>query len=403
MTTEYNSTLLFAAISICLQNIPVIVMLSIRKDISSYFYVYFVDVVCPWSIMKSERATNMLDDYKYSIGRLVVYEHTDPKLPKQSYGHYGHQKTVGEVLAVEMNHNPLPHWVYTIQNLRNGEVIQIGQEFIKFAMAVGKQNKKSGRKYSERRIEDAVLAEMIAKALSNPARENILQSALRDILYKEELTNRAYREGAELPVYSGDYIRIRGDLRKEIENVHNHYAKILHVSPSDIAGIENADAKPGHPTVYRTLKKYKVLTSEQIETEIYDAEIKLFYTAHSRKTILNWRAATLLAETFNDEPPYKLEYEYLSDHIFTRDEFKGKKRSELCETLASMLYVKGRIGWRDYQRRHQFFAATPKSHIIDNLLEISRFDYRKNRNMTAEEIVQKQQDCYKLRRLLKSG
>ena len=41
-----------------------------------------------------------------------------------------------------------------------------------------------------------------------------------------------------------------------------------------------------------------MVTSEGIEGDVYDAEIKLFYTANSRKTVLNWRAATLLAEAF---------------------------------------------------------------------------------------------------------
>lgn len=344
----------------------------------------------------------MLDDYKYSIGRLVVYEHTEPKLPRQSYGSYGHARTVGEIIAVDMDPNPEPHWIYQLRNSRNSEITRVPEEQIKFATSIGKQNKKTPRRYVERRIEDGVLAEMIAKALSNPGRESLLRSALQDILHKEEIFEKVSREGANLPVFPGDYIRIRGDLRAELEQYHSHYAKILSVEPSDIAGIENPDAQPGQPRIYRTLKKYKVITSEKVEAIIYDAEIKIFYTANSRKTILNWRAATLLAETFKDDPPYKLEYEYLSDHVFTREELKGKKRAELSEMLASMMYVKGRIGLRDYQRRNQLFTATPKTHLIDNILEVSRFDYRKNRNMTQEEIVHKQQDCYKLRRLLKS-
>ena len=55
-----------------------------------------------------------------------------------------------------------------------------------------------------------------------------------------------------------------------------------------------------------------------------------------------------------------MEYEFLADHIFTREELKGKPRTELSQTLASLLYVKGKMGWRDYQRRNQFFAGTPR-------------------------------------------
>lgn len=344
----------------------------------------------------------MLDDYKYSIGRLVVYRHSEPKLPRQSYGHHGSERTVGEVLGVDMVPNPNPHWVYTIRNVRNQEISRIDEGQVKFATAVGRYWKKINTKSAERKSEDGALAEMIAKALSNPDRARILGSALRDLLRREDISARASEEGVKLPVMVGDYIRVRGDLRTEIEHIHNHYAKVLKVEPSDVAGIENPESRPGQPRLYRTLKKYHIITTEGIESDIYDAEVRLFYTANGRKTILNWRAATLLAEAFKDEPPYKLEYEYLSDHIFTRDELESKSRSELAQMLASMLYVKGRMGWRDYQRRSQFFAGTPKSHLLDEILEVSRFDSRRNRFMTCEEITIRQKDAYRLRRLLKS-
>ncbi|MCX8053725.1 MAG: hypothetical protein N3B12_07945, partial [Armatimonadetes bacterium] len=198
-------------------------------------------------------------------------------------------------------------------------------------------------------------------------------------------------------------IRVRGDLRRESDPLHNHYAKILSVEPADIAGIENPFAKPGQPRIYRTLKKYKVLSSEGIEADIYDVEVKLFYTAHGRKTVLNWRAATLLAEAFGDDPPYNVEYDYLSEHIFTREELKPMKRSELANLLASALYVKGKLGWRDYQRRGQLFAGIPKSHLIDQILEISRFDARRNRSMSREEIAARRRASLKLERLLKES
>ena len=342
----------------------------------------------------------MLDDYKYSIGRLVVYEHTNPTLPRQSYGQHGHERTIGEVLAVDMIPIPQPHWLYTIRNIRNGEMSKAEEGRIKFATSAGKQWKKNPRKVSERKAEDGALAELIAKALSNPERESLLRSTLKEMIYKEEMAAKVAREGAVLPVYPGDYIRVRGDLRKDIESLHNHYAKVLSVDSADIAGIENPDWKAGQPRVFRTLKKYKIITSECQEMDVYDAEIKLFYTANGRKTILNWRAATLLAETFGDEPPYKLEYEYLAEHVFTREELGSMKRSELAQTLASILYVKGKLGWRDYQRRNAYFAAVPKTHLIDNVLEASRFDARRNRLMTDEEITCRQKECFKLRRLL---
>ncbi|MCE5323548.1 hypothetical protein LLG46_09580 [bacterium] len=344
----------------------------------------------------------MLDDYKYSIGRLVVYRHTEPKLPKQSYGHHGSERTVGEVLAVDMVPKPMPHWVYSIRNVRNQEMSRVNEDQIKFATAVGRYWKKINSKSAERKSEDGALAEMIAKALTNPDRAKILGSALRDLIRREDMAARASEEGVNLPVMVGDYIRVRGDLRTEVKHIHNHYAKVLKVEPSDIAGIENPDLRLGQSRLYRTLHKYHIITTEGVESDIYDAEVKLFYTANGRKTILNWRAATLLAEAFKDEPPYNLEYEYLSDHIFTRDELSSKSRGELAQILASMLYVKGRMGWRDYQRRSQFFAGTPKSHLLDEILEVSRFDSRRNRLMTGEEITVRQKDAYRLRRLLKN-
>ncbi|MCL5104908.1 MAG: hypothetical protein M1133_12455, partial [Armatimonadetes bacterium] len=342
--------------------------------------------------MEVERAKSMLDDFKYSIGRLVVYKHTEPKLPRQSYGHYGHERTVGEVLSVDMDPKPEPHWVYTLRNVRNNEIIRVDEEQIKFATTVGRYWKKSSQKVAERKMDDGILAEMIAKALSNPERASLLRSTLRDIIRREEIEAKVSREGPDLPVFVGDYIRVRGDLRNELEPLHNHYAKVLSVEQSDIAGIENPLSKPGQARLYRTLKKYRVLTSEGVEEDIYDAEIKLFYTANGRKTILNWRAATLLAEAFGDQPPYKLEYEYLADHIFTREELHSLSRGDLAQMLASMLYVKGRMGWRDYQRRNQFFAGTPKSHLIDDILEVSRFDSKRNRIMTHDEITHRRQE-----------
>jgi hypothetical protein len=349
--------------------------------------------------MESERASEMVDDYKYSIGRLVVYKHANPQLPRQSYGHQGSERTIGEVLEVDLTPMPKPHWVYTIQNARNGEMIRVDEGSVLFATGVGK---KPLRKTAERRADDGALAEMIARALSNPDRGSLLRSTLRDMLIKEEAEAKAHVEGPNLPIGVGDYIRVRGDLRPEMGILHNHYAKVLSVENADIAGIENPSARPGQPLVFRTLKKYEVLTSENITAKIYDAEIKLFYTANSRSTILNWRAATLLAESFGDQPPYKLEFEYLADHVFTREELRGHNRSELVEMIASMLYVKGRLGWRDYQRRNAFFAGTPKSHLIDSILQTSRFDSRRNRAMTSDEIVRQQQQAFKLRRLLKS-
>jgi hypothetical protein len=339
----------------------------------------------------------MLDDYKYSIGRLVVYKHPDPRLPRQSYGHYGSERTVGEIIGVDLVNVPEPHWVYLIRNARNREVAGVTEDQIRFATSTIGDWKKPAK---ANRTEDGALAEMIAKALSNPERASILRSTLRDYLRKEETAAKASREGADLPLQPGDYIRIRGDLRSETQHLHNHYAKILAVDRADIAGIENPFAKPGQPRLYRTFRRYRVVSSEGIESDIYDAEIKLFYTANGRKTLLNWRAATLLAEAFDDPPPYNVDFDYVAEHVFNRDELKQMKRVDLVQLLGALLYVKGKIGLRDYQRRNQFLGHAPKSHLVDNILELSRFDARRNRFMTEDEIDARRSEYLKFSRLL---
>ncbi|MGC8863518.1 MAG: hypothetical protein ACP5R5_12195, partial [Armatimonadota bacterium] len=106
------------------------------------------------------------------------------------------------------------------------------------------------------------------------------------------------------------------------------------------------------------------------------------------------------AEAFGDDPPYNVEYDYLAEHIFTREELKPMKRNELANLLASILYAKGKIGWREYQRRGQLFTGVPRSHLTDQILEISRFDSRKNRLMSREEIAARQHAGMRLQRLL---
>lgn len=344
----------------------------------------------------------MLDDYKYSVGRLVVYEHPDPKLPRQSYGQYGSKKTIGEIVSVDMASEPKPHWVYVIRNFRNQEIAKAGEDKIKFATSASRYWRHAGRKAAEPKIPETSLVEIIAKALSEPARESLLRSALRDILQKEQSSLRAAQEGVNLPLGEGDYIRVRGDLRKETEFIHNHYAKVLSAEPSDIAGIENPDAKPGHPRMYRTKRVFNVVTSEGEKAQVYDAEVKVFYTCDSGKTVLNWRAATLLAESFGDAPPYNLEFEYLLEHIFTRDDLATKKRRELVHMLGRLMYVKGKMGYREFIRREHILSGMPKSHLVDSILEISRFDSKRNRQLTSDEIADRRKQYFRLRRLLKN-
>ena len=187
----------------------------------------------------------MLDDYKYSVGRLVVYKHLDPKLPRQSYGHYGHEKTIGEIVSVDMAPKPDPHWVYTIRNVRNQETSRVEEGHIKFATTVGRSIKRPISGTPERKVEDGALAEMIAKALSNPDRANLLRSTLREILYKEEMAAKVSREGANLPIYVGTMCACGGICARRPRACTITTPKLSVWKPADIAGIENPNSKPG--------------------------------------------------------------------------------------------------------------------------------------------------------------
>ena len=115
----------------------------------------------------------MLDDYKFSPGRLVVYDHPDPKLPRQSYGQFGHTKTVGEVLRIDISPSPEPHWIYTLQNVRNGETVRVSEDRVLFATDFDRSGWRRGSKSAEA-PSDNQIAELISRALSVPARESLL-------------------------------------------------------------------------------------------------------------------------------------------------------------------------------------------------------------------------------------
>lgn len=333
----------------------------------------------------------MIDDYKYSIGRTVVYKHANPGRSDVDYGHYGHVRTVGVVRAVEAVQAPDHTWLYIVENLRTGEITKVLESEIRFATR-GKRERSGG----DTGVDAAKLAETIAQ--SDPEESALpvyLRMIINDFVRREESESLARREGRQLPVEAGDYIRVRGDLRSELEHYHNHYAKVLEVSEPEIAAIE---AKIG---VHGVRRSYRVLLDDGSEHVIYDPEIKLYYTADGRKTILNWKAATFLAESFRDDPPYSVEYSYLEDHVFSRKELESMSHDDLADLFAAMLYVKGRIGLRDLKIKDQTIGQLPKDHLVDNILAISRFDMRRNRSLTPSEIERKKKDAFKLRRLLR--
>ncbi|MBI2843114.1 MAG: hypothetical protein HYX78_06910 [Armatimonadetes bacterium] len=332
----------------------------------------------------------MVDDHKYSIGRVVVYRHPAPGWSKREYGRFGPDRTVGVVRRVELGRAPEHVWLYEVENLKTGETTRVPEPDIHHA-TIGKNNK-----HAKRTAADAEnLADALARALTESTLSRYLRDAVKDILRREQSEERARKEGRDLPVMPGDYVRVRGDLRPEIEQHHNHYAKILEVDEPDIAAIES---KGG---VHSVRRRYVVLLEDSSQKSIYDPEVKLYYTANGRATILNWRAATFLAEVFNDLPPYNVEYSYLDDHVFSREELDGLPVEDLVNLFAVLLYIKGRMGLRDLEDKHTYFSGVSKEYLVDSVLAISRFDMRKNRNLTAAEIEGKRKEVFKLRRFLR--
>jgi len=332
----------------------------------------------------------MVDDYKYSIGRTVVYRHPRPGRPERDYGQHGPARTVGVVRGVQVGPGPDHTWVYTIENLRTSEVCRVPESDIPHA-TFGP----GGKRTRGAKADVAQLAEALARALTESPVSHYLRNAVRELVHREESEERVRREGRELPLRPGDYVRIRGDLRPELEPCHNHYAKILEALEPDIAAIESA----GVP--HKVLRRYRVITDDGTECFVYDPEIKLYYTAEGRSVVLNWRAAAFLAEAFHDDPPYNVEFSYLEDHVFTRDELEAMSPEELANLFAALLYVKGRMGLRDLQNKDRHLGGVPKEHLIDSVLAISRFDMRRNRSLTPGEIERKRRDAFKLRRILR--
>lgn len=332
----------------------------------------------------------MVDDYKHSIGRNVVYRHPRPARRDREYGQYGPGRTVGFIKSVLPGSAPDHVWVYIIENLRTGETASVPETDVMYAI-LGKDERRqrSSRADAERFVEE------LARSLTEPPLADFLKRSIEELHDREESEIRARNEGRDLPVRADDYIRVRGELRGEIESAHNHYAKVIEVSEPDIAAIESNQG------AFAVKRKYRVLVDDGREIEIYDPEIKLYYTAEGRQVVLNWRAATFLAESFGDAPPYSLEYSYLEDHVYSREELEAMTREELVNLFAAMLYVKGRMGLRDLENKERHLAFAPKDYLVDAVLQISRFDMRKNRKLTPDEIDSKKREVYRLRRLLR--
>ena len=340
----------------------------------------------------------MLDDHRFSIGRVVVYRHPNPTMPRRAYGHKGPERTMGIIISVEAVER---EWEYTIQNLRSRETIRVAEREIIFGASVEYQEFREAARMPSAgadRVSGQIVAEALHRALTESVVANYLRSSVHDLIKAEKAEEISRREGRDLPIDAGDYIRIRGDLRRETRPFHHLYAKVLSVEPSDLDTI--GPTGPGRVRRYRARKRYLVRAENHEELSIYDPEVKVFYTSHGGRIILNWRAATFLAEAFGDECPYSVEFDYVQHHVYTRKELRGMHVDKLRDLLSTILYVKGHMGWRDYEDRHRLFRGVSQGFLIDTILASSRFDMRRNRLMSADEIQRKLQDRERLKKLL---
>ena len=90
----------------------------------------------------------------------------------------------------------------------------------------------------------------------------------------------------------------------------------------------------------------------------------------------------------------------MQDHVYTRKELDGMSKEELRDLLSKLLYAKGHMGFRDYQDRQKLFKGISEGFFKDTILGTSRFDMRRNRMMTSEEVARKLRDTEKLKKLL---
>ena len=343
----------------------------------------------------------MLDDHKYSLGRVVAYSHRDPEHPAAMYGPGGPERTYGLVTEVHLVKGEHPHWEYTIRNSFTGETRRVSEEEVFHGADQG---------YLDLRRRDGIAwLHGPPEAARNDTESRFWKRTLRQfvrtaipkIREREQDEEKARAQGRSLDLAPGDYIKVRGDLRPETEPFHNLYAKILSASPADIAHLAIPHRKQGIAAgAHKVLLSYHVLLDSGDEADIYDVEVKTVYTTHGRTVILNWRAAAFLAEAFGDDSPYDPHLEYLSGHVFSRAELEEMPADDLADTLVRLLYVKGLITRDELPQKADSLSKAPFGYLVDQILDISRFDMMKNRPLTQAEIEQFRSEEERLRGLL---
>ena len=343
----------------------------------------------------------MLDDHKYSLNRVVAYAHRDPEHPGVVYGPGGPERTYGVVIEVHRVEGESPGWEYAIANSFTAERRRVTEDEIFHG--------------ADQAYLDLYRRESIPWLRNPPdsAKNNIesrfwkhtlrqfVHTAIPKIVEREKIEESERVRGRNLDLGPGDYIRVRGDLRAEFEPHHNLYAKVLSVREADLRHMQIPRGKQGLARGrHKVLLAYRVLLDNGAEADIYDVEVKTVYTKRGRSIVLNWRAASFLAEAFGDSPPYDVRLEYLAGHVFSRAELEGVPVEGLADLLAQLLYVKGLLVREELPEKAESLAGSPPEFLVDQILDISRFDMSENRRLTDTEIERFHSDSSRLREML---
>lgn len=334
-----------------------------------------------------------MDDHKYSLNRVVAYPHDDPEHPDAVYGPGGPKRTYGKVMEVHRTEGDHPHWEYTLRNSFTGEVRLLGEDRIFHGANRGylDLHRRDGIPWLQG-PPDSARNDTGNQYWKHTLRE-FVRTAIPGIIERERDEEKARSEGRNLNLGPGDYVRIRS-LRPETEPCHNLYAKVISVSAADREFMDIG------PRKHRVLLSYHVRLDNDQEADVYDIEIKTVYTTLGRTVIQNWRAATFLADAFGDDPPYDLQLEYLSGHVFSRAELTDMTADDLADLLTRLLYVKGLILWDELSEKAQRLSKSPAEYLVDQVLDISRFDMKKNRPLTLSEIEHFRSENERLRRIV---
>lgn len=334
-----------------------------------------------------------MDDHKFSLNRIVAYPHDDPQHPDAVYGPGGPERTYGKVMEVRHTEGDQPHWEYTVRNSFTGEVRLLSEHRIYHG---------ANRGYLDLHRRDGIPwlhgpPDAARNDTDNDfwkqTLKQFVRTAIPRIIEGEQDEEKGRSEGRNLNLGPDDYVRIRS-LRPETESCHNLYAKVLAVSAADRESMDVSGRE------HRVLLSYHVRLDSGREADVYDIEIKTVYTTLGRTVIQNWRAATFLADAFGDDPPYDLQLDYLNGHVFTRTELANMSSDDLADLLTRLLYVKGLILRDELEEKASRLMKSPAEYLVDQILDISRFDMKKNRPLTLSEIEDFRSQDVRLKDLL---